>query len=179
MGVQNPNPYPTLLYPYPRPLGFLIPLTIPSFNSRTNYVPLRQDKISGATPPRYFPSNLPIRTHEELMNQARDIEMAPNNATHERLAKEHGIKGIPILSSISSISFPSSFPFDFMHLIWENLIPNLIESLSSGLASSKTWITKTKFTLSSHTSGMTLELLQLHARRQFRPLLGPQYLILH
>ena len=61
------------------------------------------------------------------MKQARDIEMAPNNATHERLAKEHGIKGIPVLSSISSISFPSSFPFDFMHLIWENLIPNLIE----------------------------------------------------
>ena len=53
--------------------------------------------------------------------------MAPNNATHERLAKEHGIKGIPLLSSVSSISFPSSFPFDFMHLIWENLIPNLIE----------------------------------------------------
>ena len=37
-----------------------------------------------------------------------------------------GIKGIPVLSSISSLSFPSSFPFDFMHLIWENLIPNLI-----------------------------------------------------
>ena len=53
--------------------------------------------------------------------------MALNNATHEWLAKEHGIKGIPVLSSISSISFPSSFPFDFMHLVWENLIPNLIE----------------------------------------------------
>ena len=61
------------------------------------------------------------------MNQAQDIEMASNNATHEQLAKEHGIKGILVLSSLSSISFPSSFPFDFMHLIWENLIPNLIE----------------------------------------------------
>ena len=97
------------------------------FDSRTNYVPLRREKIPGATPRQYISSNLPIRTHEEIMNQARDIEMAPNNATRERLAKEHGIKGIPVLSSISSISFPSSFPFDFMHLIWENLIPNLIE----------------------------------------------------
>jgi len=96
------------------------------FNTRTNYVPLRRDGVSGATPPRYSPSNLPIRTHEELMDQARDIEMAPNNAARERLAKEHGIKGIPLLGSVSSISFPSSFPFDFMHLIWENLIPNLI-----------------------------------------------------
>ena len=61
------------------------------------------------------------------MSQARNIEIAPNNATRERLAKEHGVKGIPLLSSLSSISFPSSFPFNFMHLIWENLIPNLIE----------------------------------------------------
>ena len=97
------------------------------FNTHTNYVPLRQDKISGATPPRYTSSDLPIRTHEELMSQARDIEMAPNNATREQPAKEHGIKGVPLLSSLSSISFPSSFPFDFMHIIWENLIPNLIE----------------------------------------------------
>ena len=51
------------------------------FNTRTNYVPLRRDKISGATPPLYTPSDLPIRTHEELMSQARVIEMAPNNAT--------------------------------------------------------------------------------------------------
>ena len=52
--------------------------------------------------------------------------MATNNSTYEQLAKQYGIKGISILSSISSLSFPSSFPFDFMHLIWENLIPNLI-----------------------------------------------------
>src|ERR1700677_1847792 len=41
------------------------------FNTRMNYVPLRRDKVSGATP-RYSPSNLPIRTHEEIMDQARD-----------------------------------------------------------------------------------------------------------
>ena len=61
------------------------------------------------------------------MQQAHNVEMASNNATHEWLTKEHGIKSIPVLSSLSSISFPSSFPFDFMHLIWENLIPNLIK----------------------------------------------------
>ena len=65
------------------------------------------------------------------MMQACNIEMAPNNATHKWLAKEHGIKGILVLSSISSIGFPSSFPFNFMHLIWENLIPNLIEFWTS------------------------------------------------
>ena len=52
--------------------------------------------------------------------------MAPK-ITHEQLTKEYGINGIPVLSSISSNFFPSSFPFDFMHLIWGNLIPNLID----------------------------------------------------
>lgn len=53
----------------------------------------------------------------------RDVALGP---TSERLSKQYGIKGTPILSTLSSISFPASFPFDFMHLIWENLIPNLI-----------------------------------------------------
>jgi hypothetical protein len=53
--------------------------------------------------------------------------MASTSAKREQRVKKYGIKGVPVLSSISSISFPSSFPFDFMHLIWENLIPNLIE----------------------------------------------------
>ena len=48
--------------------------------------------------------------------------MASTSAKREEHAKKYGIKGVPVLSCISSISFPSSFPFDFMHLI-----PNLIE----------------------------------------------------
>lgn len=36
------------------------------------------------------------------------------------------IKGIPVLSHLPSLFFPTSFPFNFMHLIWENLIPNLV-----------------------------------------------------
>ena len=53
--------------------------------------------------------------------------MADKNSTRDELAKQYGIKGVPVLSCMSSISFPSSFPFDFMHLIWENLIPNLVD----------------------------------------------------
>src|SRR5262249_15761746 len=79
-----------------------------------------------ADPPRYDPKNLPIRTHSELMEQAMEVQMSPTNASFEALAKRYSIKSIPILSNISAISFPESFPFDFIHLIWENLIPNLI-----------------------------------------------------
>jgi Transposase family tnp2 len=97
------------------------------FNARIHYVPLRRDKIPGAQPRRYYPSDLPIRTHERLLEQASEVEMAPTNTIREKLSKRYGIKGVPVLSSISAMSFPASFPFDFMHLIWENLIPNLIE----------------------------------------------------
>ena len=38
----------------------------------------------------------------------------------------YGIKGVPLLSALRSLRFPQSFPYDFMHLIWENLILNLI-----------------------------------------------------
>ena len=93
---------------------------------RTYYVPLRRDKIPGTDPGRYDASNLPLRTPEEFLEQARAVEMASKNSVREELAKEYGIKGTPVLSTLSSLSFPSSFPFDFMHLVWENLIPNLI-----------------------------------------------------
>ena len=44
----------------------------------------------------------------------------------DQLSTMFGIKGLPLLSALSSLSLPISFPYDFMHLIWANLIPNLI-----------------------------------------------------
>jgi hypothetical protein len=60
------------------------------------------------------------------MDQAREVQFAPTATEEERLAKTYGIKGIPLLSYLPSLSFPKSFPFDFMHLIYENLIKNLV-----------------------------------------------------
>ena len=37
------------------------------------------------------------------------------------------MKGAPVLHFIRSVQFPWSFPYDFMHLIFENLVPNLIQ----------------------------------------------------
>ena len=97
-----------------------------SSNSNTHYVPLQHNCCTGADPPQYDASNLPIWTHNEFIQQMDKVQLAPNHTTHEKLAKEYSIKGRCILASIPSISFPESFPFDFLHLIWENLIPNLI-----------------------------------------------------
>jgi hypothetical protein len=68
---------------------------------------------------------LPNRTHESFLAQAREVAFTDAVGVREELAKQYGIKGIPILSNLSTISFPHSFPYDFMHLIWENVVKNL------------------------------------------------------
>ncbi|KAL7280964.1 hypothetical protein ACG7TL_005913 [Trametes sanguinea] len=93
--------------------------------------PCRMCTIRGVRGPsggskRYDPAALPLRSHEDFLANAREIDVAPTEAQAERLRKLYGIKGTPLLSSISSLSFPRSFPYGFMHLIWENLIPNLV-----------------------------------------------------
>jgi len=60
------------------------------------------------------------------MVQAKAVESAPTETQQEELAKASGIKGVPLLSDLWSLRFPQSFPYDFMHLIWENLILNLV-----------------------------------------------------
>jgi len=74
----------------------------------------------------YDPHNLPYRSHQEFVKQAAEVLDAPSDAASNALAKEYGIKGLPFMSLLGSIDLPCSFPYDFMHLIFENLIPNLI-----------------------------------------------------
>ena len=100
---------------------------IPSSRTTTHYVPLHRGNHPQASQPLvYDPSELPLRTHVKFIAQAREVQTAATATASNRLATDYGIKGIPLLSSLTSLSFPMSFPYDFMHLIWENLIPNLI-----------------------------------------------------
>jgi hypothetical protein len=91
----------------------------------TVYVPLWRDGFPNSQG-QYDPSALPLRNHASFIEQAKEVQYAPSNADFEHLATKYGIKGVPLLSTLSSLSFPVSFPYDFMHLIWTNLIPNLI-----------------------------------------------------
>src|SRR5258708_16032680 len=72
----------------------------------------------------YSPENLPLRSHDQFMVQAKAVESAPTGIQREELAKAYGIKGIPLLSALWSLKFPHSFPYDFIHSICKNLIPN-------------------------------------------------------
>ena len=65
-------------------------------------------------------------THKRFLDQAEEVITAQTNAEEDRLAMTYGIKGVPLLSLVSTLTLPLSFPFDFMHLIFENLVPNLV-----------------------------------------------------
>ncbi|KDN43814.1 hypothetical protein RSAG8_05807, partial [Rhizoctonia solani AG-8 WAC10335] len=52
---------------------------------------------------------------------------AKNEAQRKKLATESGIKGVTLFARVPSVSIPQSFPVDLMHMIWRNLIPQLID----------------------------------------------------
>jgi hypothetical protein len=98
-------------------------------DNTTHYVPLDCSWHPAAqgdnTVRSYDVLNLPNCTHNEFMDHAHEVQFAPLIGKCDNLAKLYSIKGVPVLSYLSSLSFPHSFPFGFMHLLWENLIPNL------------------------------------------------------
>ena len=106
---------------------------VPDTQNTMHYIPLYHANHPTVLTPGdnpkiavYASSNLPLRMHEEFLDQAHHVQFSPTSAEEQHHAKACGIKGIPVLSHLPSLFFLSSFPFDFMHLIWESLLPNLI-----------------------------------------------------
>jgi hypothetical protein len=98
---------------------------IPSLRVMMHYVPLCHNGFPDSQE-QYNPSVILLQNHASFMEQAKEVQYASSNTDSKSLATKYGIKGLPLLSTLSSFSFPMSFPYDFMHLIWTNLIPNLI-----------------------------------------------------
>jgi hypothetical protein len=105
----------------------ILSVCIPNACGSTHYVPLDHsqypDVLSGASEvAKYNPAALPLHTEEEFLNQAHEVQSARNATSASHLSQAYGIKGVPILSSLKSLSFPLSFPYDFMHLNWEKIL---------------------------------------------------------
>jgi hypothetical protein len=104
---------------------------IPNSKNSVHYVPLDRslhptvEECESAIA-KYNTAELPLRTEEEILHQAREVRDASNKAQKSHLSKTYGVKGVSLLSNLKSLSFPLLFLYNFMHLIWENLIPNLI-----------------------------------------------------
>ncbi|KAF5366150.1 hypothetical protein D9758_005818 [Tetrapyrgos nigripes] len=104
---------------------------VPIPSGTTHYVPLDRSshpdvKSDPSRTKRYDPLNLPLRHPSDFMSQAAEVDCQPTKAAADRFAKKYGIKGTPMLSFLGSLEFPMSIPYDFMHMVFENLLPNLV-----------------------------------------------------
>ncbi|KEP45893.1 transposase family Tnp2 protein, partial [Rhizoctonia solani 123E] len=86
------------------------------------YCPLHRSDDTGVDP-----YNLPLRTHQECLDNGYNVLRAPNDTARANLATECGIKGVTLLAQLSSVKIPDSFPVEAMHLVWINLIPQLAD----------------------------------------------------
>jgi hypothetical protein len=109
----------------------IIGLRVPNARGTSHYVPLMRSshpdvKADSHAVKVFDANNLPLRTHDEIIGQANEIETSRTKTAAHDLSIAYGIKGSSIFSYLPSISFPLSFPYDFMHLIWENVVKNLV-----------------------------------------------------
>jgi hypothetical protein len=98
---------------------------------KTYYIPLERSQHPSVLRDKdaikkYDPASLPLRTHEDFIAQAREVQFANTGTAAEQLSMRYGINGMSIFFNLSSLSFPKSFPYDFMHLLYENVFDNLI-----------------------------------------------------
>lgn len=108
--------------------GVRNPTAGPDDDNKTNYVPLYRPFSTGRHEPRRFdPLDLPRRMHHEFILQAQQVESAPTDAEEDRHSRHFGINSLSPLSRLSSLDFPASFPHDFMHALFENVLPTLID----------------------------------------------------
>ena len=95
------------------------------------YVPLTTPDVEHQTRPSVNPRALLLRTHQHFLRAHETIDSATSKKERERLAKYYGIRHFPLLNRVSSIDFAVSFPWEWLHIFCENVIPNLV-SLWSG-----------------------------------------------
>ncbi|KAF8751639.1 hypothetical protein RHS01_08282 [Rhizoctonia solani] len=77
--------------------------------------------------PFFDPMKLPARTHQECIEQGLTVLQAQTSNAQSKLATATGVKGVSSLARLPSISIPASFPINIMHMIFINIIPQLID----------------------------------------------------
>jgi hypothetical protein len=68
-----------------------------------------------------------MRTHEQFTQQYAQLRNGNTQAERNEIARYYGINGEPLFTQLRSIDLPSSFPYDIMHLFFENLVPNMVK----------------------------------------------------
>jgi hypothetical protein len=83
------------------------------------YVPLRnpQDGVL---------QQLFMQTQELFLMHFNELDGAHTQDEHNTIAKECGINGWSVFAQLKSLDLATSFPYNIMHLLFENLVPNMI-----------------------------------------------------
>ncbi|KAJ7207687.1 hypothetical protein C8J57DRAFT_1258073 [Mycena rebaudengoi] len=76
--------------------------------------------------PRRSWSLLDLRTHNDFIDVADRLERLPTAMQKKNLAFDEGITGLPALRRVGSLDFARSFPWNIMHLFFENIVKNLV-----------------------------------------------------
>ncbi|KAJ2913165.1 hypothetical protein MD484_g7253, partial [Candolleomyces efflorescens] len=94
-------------------------------NGKIYYIPLKlpHNRDNNGRDPR----NLPKRTHSQFIETLSTMDSLPTKSAREKKAKATGIKDWPIFRRVNSLDYAKSFPWDWMHLLLENVIPNLLD----------------------------------------------------
>lgn len=67
-----------------------------------------------------------MRTQASFSFYFTMLDAAPSNAARARVAQDCGINSRSIFARLKSIDLASCAPYDIMHLLYENLVPNMI-----------------------------------------------------
>ncbi|KAJ9110803.1 hypothetical protein QFC22_006659, partial [Naganishia vaughanmartiniae] len=71
-------------------------------------------------------ADLPLRDHEQIAATASRIEHGVDADEREELQTNSGINGESCLLGIDSLIWPWCFPIDIMHVLYENIMPQLL-----------------------------------------------------
>ena len=94
------------------------------------YVPLVTPDLEHQTRPSVDPRSLPLRTHNHYIYAHEKIDAASSKGMRNSLAKYYGIRYRPLLDRVESIDFAVSFPWEWLHIFCENVVPHQVDLYS-------------------------------------------------
>ena len=90
------------------------------------YVPLNAPHVPGEQQRAWPPKRLPMRTHNDFLASLQTMDDAPTNAARELIGFNQGLRERPLLHRVGSIDYARSVPWDWMHLLLENVCPLMV-----------------------------------------------------
>jgi hypothetical protein len=100
----------------------------PDSPDKTYYTPLSHPRKQGERRPlnSFDPLDLPLRAHKDWADATVQLANTHLIKDCKALAMKLGIKGMPALTRVGSIDYARGAPWDFMHLLFENVVKNLV-----------------------------------------------------